>query len=304
MTDVLIIGGGAAGMTAALYALRNGKSVTVFEQETIGGQIASSPRVENFPTHKRISGLELSEKLYDQITDLGAELELARVKSVIKEEEGKFRLETEDGDVFYGKSVIIAAGVKHKHINLPREEEFTGKGVSYCAVCDGAFYTGEDVALIGDGNTALQYGILLSEYCRKVYVCTWFDKFFGDEALVKVLRKIPNVEIIPNVSLSALNGDEELSGLTFTRREDNTTFELSVKGCFIAIGQIPDNKAFENLVALDENGYIAADETGTTKTSGVYAAGDCRAKKVRQLTTAVGDGANAAMNACSYIAAL
>lgn len=304
MTDVLIIGGGAAGMTAALYALRNGKSVTVFEQETIGGQIASSPRVENFPTHKRISGLELSEKLYDQITDLGAELELARVKSVIKEEEGKFRLETEDGDVFYGKSVIIAAGVKHKHINLPREEEFTGKGVSYCAVCDGAFYTGEDVALIGDGNTALQYGILLSEYCRKVYVCTWFDKFFGDEALVKVLRKIPNVEIIPNVSLSALNGDEELSGLTFTRREDNTTFELSVKGCFIAIGQIPDNKAFENLVALDENGYIAADETGTTKTSGVYAAGDCRAKKVRQLTTAVGDGANAAMNACSYITSL
>lgn len=304
MTDVLIIGGGAAGMTAALYALRNGKSVTVFEQETIGGQIASSPRVENFPTHKRISGLELSEKLYDQITDLGAELELARVKSVIKEEEGKFRLETEDGDVFYGKSVIIAAGVKHKHINLPREEEFTGKGVSYCAVCDGAFYTGEDVALIGDGNTALQYGILLSEYCRKVYVCTWFDKFFGDEALVKVLRKIPNVEIIPNVSLSALNGEEELSSLTFTRREDNTTFELSVKGCFIAIGQIPDNKAFENLVALDENGYIAADETGTTKTSGVYAAGDCRAKKVRQLTTAVGDGANAAMNACSYIAAL
>lgn len=304
MTDVLIIGGGAAGMTAALYALRNGKSVTVFEQETIGGQIASSPRVENFPTHKRISGLELSEKLYDQITDLGAELELARVKSVIKEEEGKFRLATEDGDVFYGKSIIIAAGVKHKHINLPREEEFTGKGVSYCAVCDGAFYTGEDVALIGDGNTALQYGILLSEYCRKVYVCTWFDKFFGDEALVKVLRKIPNVEIIPNVSLSALNGDEELSGLTFTRREDNTTFELSVKGCFIAIGQIPDNKAFENLVALDENGYIAADETGTTKTSGVYAAGDCRAKKVRQLTTAVGDGANAAMNACSYITSL
>ena len=291
-------------MTAALYALRNGKSVTVFEQETIGGQIASSPRVENFPTHKRISGLELSEKLYDQITDLGAELELARVKSVIKEEEGKFRLETEDGDVFYGKSVIIAAGVKHKHINLPREDEFTGKGVSYCAVCDGAFYTGEDVALIGDGNTALQYGILLSEYCRKVYVCTWFDKFFGDDALVKVLRKIPNVEIIPNVSLSALNGDEELSGLTFTRREDNTTFELSVKGCFIAIGQIPDNKAFENLIALDENGYIAADETGTTKTSGVYAAGDCRAKKVRQLTTAVGDGANAAMNACSYITSL
>ncbi len=304
MTDVLIIGGGAAGMTAALYALRNGKSVTLFEQETIGGQIASSPRVENFPTHKRISGLELSEKLYDQITDLGAELELARVKSVTKEDEGKFRLETEDNDVFYGKSVIIAAGVKHKHMNLPREEEFTGKGISYCAVCDGAFYSGEEVALIGDGNTALQYGILLSEYCKKVYVCTWFDKFFGDEALVKVLRKLPNVEIIPNVSLSAFNGKDELESLTFTRREEKTSFTLPVKGCFVAIGQIPDNKAFENLVSLDENGYIIADETGATKTSGVYAAGDCRAKKVRQLTTAVGDGANAAMNACSYIAAL
>ncbi len=304
MKDILIIGGGAAGMTAALYALRNGKSVTVFEQETIGGQIASSPRVENFPTRKRISGLELSEKLYDQITDLGAEFELARIKSVLKESEGKFRLETEDGDVFYGKSVIIAAGVKHKHINLPREEELTGKGISYCAVCDGAFFSGEDVALIGDGNTALQYGILLSEYCRKVYVCTWFDKFFGDEALVKVLRKLPNVEIIPDVCLTGFKGENELSGLIFSGRVNKKESELNVKGCFIAIGQIPDNRQYENLVSLDKEGYIEADETCATKTPGIYAAGDCRTKKIRQLTTAVGDGANAAMNACSYIASL
>lgn len=303
MTDIIIIGGGAAGMTAALYALRNGKSVTVFEKETIGGQIASSPRVENFPTHKKISGLDLSDMLYEQISDLGAEFELATVTEVTKEAEGKFKVTTDDG-VYYAKAVIVAAGVKHKHINLPGEEELTGKGVSYCAVCDGAFFSGEDVALIGDGNTALQYGILLSEYCKKVYVCTWFDKFFGDEALVKVLKKLPNVEIIPNVCLTAFNGTDELEGLTFTRREEQTTFDLAVKGCFIAIGQIPDNAPYSALADLDRNGYIIADETGTTKTSGFYAAGDCRTKKVRQLTTAVADGANCAMNACSYIASL
>lgn len=303
MTDIIVIGGGAAGMTAALYALRNGKSVTVFEKETIGGQIASSPRVENFPTHKKISGLDLSDMLYEQISDLGAEFELATVNEVTKEAEGKFKVTTDDG-VYYAKAVIVAAGVKHKHINLPGEEELTGKGVSYCAVCDGAFFSGEDVALIGDGNTALQYGILLSEYCKKVYVCTWFDKFFGDEALVKVLKKLPNVEIIPNVCLTAFKGTDELEGLTFTRREEKTTFDLAVKGCFIAIGQIPDNAPYSALADLDPNGYIAADETGTTKTSGFYAAGDCRTKKVRQLTTAVADGANCAMNACSYIASL
>lgn len=303
MTDIIVIGGGAAGMTAALYALRNGKSVTVFEKETVGGQIASSPRVENFPTHKKISGVDLSDMLYEQITDLGAEFELATVTAVEKEEEGKFKITADDG-VYYAKAVIVAAGVKHKHINLPGEEELTGKGVSYCAVCDGAFFSGEEVALIGDGNTALQYGILLSEYCKKVYVCTWFDKFFGDAALVKVLKKLDNVEIIPNVCLTAFKGADELDGLTFTRREEQTTFDLPVKGCFIAIGQIPDNKAYSRLADLDKDGYIIADETGTTKTSGLYAAGDCRTKKVRQLTTAVADGANCAMNACAYIASL
>ena len=292
-------------MTAALYALRNGKSVTVFEKETIGGQIASSPRVENFPTHKKISGLELSEKIYDQISDLGAEFELSTVNKVEKEGEGRFAVYTEDGDVYYAKSVIIAAGVKHKHMNLPNEEEFTGKGISYCAVCDGAFFSGEEVALIGDGNTALQYAILLSGYCKKVYVCTWFDKFFGDEALVKVLRQTENIEVIPNVSLTAFNGKDELESLTFVGRLDkNYTFDLKVKGCFVAIGQIPDNKAFENLVDLDKDGYIIADETGETSTPGVYAAGDCRQKKIRQLTTAVADGANCAMSACNYITKL
>ena len=304
MTDIIVVGAGTAGMTAGLYALRNGKSVIIFEQETIGGQIASSPRVENFPTHNRISGIELSEKLYEQVISLGAEIELAKITKIEKLSEGNFCVTTEYDEKFYSRAVILAVGVKHKLIGLPNEDKFTGHGVSYCAVCDGAFYTGEEVALIGDGNTALQYSILLSNYCKKVYVCTWFDKFFGDEALVKVLKSIENVEIIPNVCLTEFKGEDELSGLIFKRRLEGTSFQLSVKGCFIAIGQVPDNGNFVNLVNLDKDGYIVADETGATSTEGVYCAGDCRVKKVRQLSTAVGDGANSAMSACNYIAKL
>ena len=304
MVDIIIIGAGTAGMTSALYALRNGKTVKIFEKETIGGQIASSPRVENFPTHNRISGLELSEKLFDQIIELGAEFEFGNVIAIKKNGEGDFWVLTDDGDIYYSRSVIIASGVKHKTINLPNEEKLIGHGVSYCAVCDGAFFEGEEVALIGDGNTALQYAILLSNYCKKVYVCTWFDKFFGDEAHVKVLRQQPNIEVIPNVSCTAFIGEEELTGLQFKKRLTGEDFTLNVKGCFVAIGQVPDNENFANLVDLDETGYVIADESGITKTAGLFVAGDCRTKKVRQLTTAVGDGANCAMNACSYIASL
>jgi thioredoxin reductase (NADPH) len=291
-------------MTAALYALRNGRTVRIFENESIGGQIASSPRVENFPTHQRISGAELADKLYEQITALGAEFELAKAEKLVKNGEGDFSVTDEYGGVFKAKAVIIAAGVKHKHINLPNEEKFTGHGVSYCAVCDGAFFSGQDVALIGDGNTALQYSLLLSNYCKKVYVCTWFDKFFGDVALVKALRAQPNIEVIPNVCLKAIEGENAVSGLVFSRRLEKTEFSLAVKGCFIAIGQVPDNTRFADFAALDKDGYIAADENGVTSTPGVYAAGDCRAKKVRQLTTAVSDGATSALSACNYIAAL
>lgn len=301
MTDIIVIGGGTAGMTAALYALRNGKSVIVFEQEAFGGQIASSPRVENFPTHKVISGLELADKMYEQIDALGAEFEFAKVVSVEKTAEQNFTVTTEDGEVFHAKSVIIAAGVKHKKIGLSNEDALVGNGVSYCAVCDGAFFSGQEVALIGDGNTALQYAILLANYCKKVYVCTWFDKFFGDEALVKVLRATPNIEVVPNVSLCEFIGSDSLEGLKFKGRLDGKETELNVKGCFIAIGQIPDNEKFANLVTLDPQGYIVADETGATDTPGVFVAGDCRTKKVRQLTTAVADGANAAMSACRYL---
>ena len=181
------------------------------------------------------------------------------------------------------------------------EEELTGRGISYCAVCDGAFYKDEDVCLVGDGNTALQYSILLSNYCKKVYVCTLFDKFFGDEVLVKKLKERENVEIIQNVSLTKFIANEELEGLVFKNTKDDSLLELKVKGCFIAIGQIPNNENFSNLVDLDKNGYIIVNEDLETKTKGLFVAGDCRVKKVRQLTTAVSDGAMASVGAVSYI---
>ncbi|HOB64937.1 MAG TPA: FAD-dependent oxidoreductase, partial [Clostridia bacterium] len=217
--DIIVIGGGAAGMTAALYALRSGKSVLLLESDNIGGQIAFSPRVENFPSIKQISGSELADNLMEQITALGAQIELERVQSVQKTDNG-FEVVTDFG-AHTGGAVIIAAGVKHKHIGIEGELDLVGKGVSYCAVCDGAFYAGEEVALVGDGNTALQYSILLSNYCKKVYVCTWFDKFFGDYALVKCLRERPNVEVIPNVCLKEFvtDGAGDLKGLKYVGRE-------------------------------------------------------------------------------------
>lgn len=300
MTDIIIIGAGTAGMTAALYALRNGKSVLLLESETVGGQIANSPRVENFPTVKAISGSDLSDKLFEQVTALGAGFELEKVKSVFKRENGTFEVKTDYG-THEGKSVIIATGVKHKKIGVEREDELAGSGVSYCAVCDGAFYSDEEVALVGDANTALQYSILLSNYCKKVYVCTWMDKFFGDKALVDTLLKKNNVEWIKNVTLTAFEGEDELSACVFDNHATGEKLRLPVKACFVAIGQIPDNKTFENLVDLDKNGYITADETCTTKTPGVFVAGDCRTKAVRQLTTAAADGAVAALAACRYL---
>ncbi len=291
-------------MTAALYALRNGKSVLVLEKESIGGQIATSPRVENFPTLQSIAGSELSDKLYDQIMSHGAEFEFGGVTEVRKNGEGDFSVVTEYGDEFSARSVIIASGVHHKKIRLPREDELVGKGISYCAVCDGAFYKGKDVALIGDGNTALQYSLLLSNYCNKVYVCTWFDKFFGDASLVKALRARENVTVIPDCCLSAFVADDRLTGLDFKYREKEGGFRLDVEGCFIAIGQVPDNKPFENLTDLDKDGYIVADESCRTRTDGLFVAGDCRTKKVRQCTTAAADGACAAVAAASYIDAL
>ncbi len=302
MYDIIVIGAGAAGMTAALYALRNGKTVLVLEGESLGGQIATSPRLENYPSIKEISGEQFADNLFEQITSLGAEVEIDKVIGIEKKD-GVFTVKTEYRD-YQGKSVIIAAGVKHKHLRTKSErDDLVGKGVYYCAICDGAFYKGKEVMVIGDANTALQYALLLSGYCKKVYVYTLFDKFFGDARLVKALRAKDNIEVRPNTSVTDFLGDTELKAVEY-KDKDGNILTHEIPAVFVAIGQVPDNKAFSDLVDLDKDGYIVSDENCKTKTEGLFVAGDCRTKAVRQVATAVADGAVAATNASVYLESL
>ena len=303
MYDIIVIGAGAAGMTSALYALRNNKTVLVLESESLGGQIAMSPRLENYPSIKEISGEKFADNLFDQITSLGAEVEIEKVTEIIKNGEGDFTVKTEYNE-YSAKSVIIASGVKHKHLRTKSDrEDLVGRGVYYCAICDGPFYKDREVAIIGDANTALQYSLLLSSYCKKVYIYTLFDKFFGDKAHVKALLAKDNIEWRPNTSVIDFIGEDELTAIEY-KDKDGNILRHEIPAVFVAIGQVPDNKAFANLADLDNMGYIVADETCKTKTEGLLVAGDCRTKAVRQVSTAVGDGAVAATNACIYIESL
>ena len=303
MYDIIIIGAGAAGMTSALYALRNGKKVLVLEGESLGGQIATSPRLENFPSIKEISGEAFADNLYEQIDALGAEVEIEKAVRIEKKAEGDFLVHTEYGQ-YEGRSVIIAAGVKHKHLKTKHDrEDLVGKGVYYCAVCDGPFYKGQEVALVGDANTALQYALLLSGYCKKVYMYTLFDKFFGDANLVKAVRSKENIEVRPDTNVVDFIGEEELKAIEYTDKDGNLCRQ-EIPAVFVAIGQVPDNGAFANVADLDEAGYIVADENCKTRTPGVFVAGDCRTKAVRQVSTAVSDGAIAATNASLYLESL
>ncbi len=303
MYDVIVIGAGAAGMTSALYALRNSKTVLVLESESLGGQIANSPRLENYPSIRMISGEEFADNLFNQITDLGADLEIEKVIGVEKLGEGNFKVQTEYRE-YFAKSVIIASGVKHKHLRTKsNRDDLVGKGVYYCAICDGAFYKDQEVVVIGDANTALQYSLLLSSYCKKVYIYTLFDKFFGDRAHVKALMSKDNIEWRPQTSVIDFIGDKELKAIEYKDKDGNICTH-EIPAVFVAIGQVPDNKAFTNVVDLDDMGYIISDENCKTKTEGVYVAGDCRTKSVRQVVTAVADGGVAATNATLYIESL
>ncbi len=287
-----------AGMTACLYALRNGKKTLLIEGSSIGGQIAQSPKVENYPTKKQVSGEGLSQELFDQISDLGVEFEFDNIDSIQKID-NIFRLTGEFG-VYEGYSVIIANGVKHRKLNLPNEDKLVGHGIYYCALCDGPFFKGREVTLIGDGNTALQYALLLSDIASKVNLVIMFDKFFGDQALVDLVENKSNIQIIRNSKTVELKGDQELESIVF-ERSDKTRFEISGTPLFVAIGQIPDNKRFENLAGLDKFGYFDSDESTKTKTAGLFVAGDTRKKDVRQVTTAMCDGAIAATQASNYL---
>ena len=297
---MIVIGAGTAGMTAALNALRNGKTVLVLEKETVGGQISFSPRVENFPTIMAISGAELSDRLFEQIMSHGADFELEKVTGV--EKNGDIFTVTTEYGAHEGRTVIIATGASPRRIGVEGENELVGHGVSYCALCDGAFYKDEEVALIGDANTALQYALFLTGYCKKVHVCTLFDRFFADKAHVDNLMTKDNVAVYHNLSLRQfLSENGELTGLVFENTTDKSEFRLPVKAVFIAIGQVPDNKAFANLCDIDKNGYVIAGDDGKTRTDGLFVAGDCRTKSVRQLATAAADGAIAATNASLYL---
>lgn len=296
--DVIIIGGGPAGLTAATYARRAGKSVLVLEKDAFGGQINWSPRVENFPSHISVSGVELGDMLLAQAMEQGAEVELEEVTGVCAAGDIK-RVSTSSGAEFEGKSLIIATGAKPRMLGLPREDELVGSGVCFCAVCDGAFYRDMPVAVSGGGNSALQDAVLLSEKCSRVYLIHRRDSFRGEARLVEQLREKANVEFVLNASVTELLGEDELRGIVVEQAGQRRSIEVA--GLFVAIGHRPDNGAFAELMELDEAGYALSGEDCLTRSAGVFVAGDCRRKGVHQLTTAVADGAVAALAACSWL---
>ena len=300
MYDIVIVGSGPAGLTAAVYALRAGKTVLVLEKNGFGGQIAYSPKVENIPGTIQISGAEFADKLLEQAINLGAYLELEAVTSIEKNENG-FLIHTEEGGDFEGRSVILALGVKHRMLGLPGEEELIGNGISFCAVCDGAFYAGQDVAMIGGGNSALQEALLLSETSKSVTVIQNLPHFTGEKKLADALQTKENVEVLFSTLVC---GYEEKDGMLTgvrVRGENGEENVIPADGAFLAVGLIPENAAFASLAKLDERGYFDAGESCATATAGVFVAGDCRRKEIRQVTTAAGDGAIAAMAACRYL---
>ena len=301
MYDIIVVGGGPAGLTAAVYGLRAGKTVLVIEKAGFGGQIAFSPKVENIPGTIQISGAEFAEKLIEQAMNLGAEVELETVTGLEKKGD-TFLVSTEDGNVFEGKTVILATGVKHRMLGLPGEEELVGKGISFCAVCDGAFYEGQDTAMIGGGNSALQEALLLSEVCNHVTVVQNLADFTGEKKLAEALLEKKNVTVYFSTLVDAyLTDGEQLTGLRIRSDVTGETRELKVDGAFLAVGLMPENDAFASFANLNDWGYFDSAEDCVTKTEGLFVAGDCRSKRIRQVTTAAADGAVAAMAACRYL---
>ena len=302
MYDIIIVGAGPAGLTAAIYALRAGKTALVIEKNGFGGQIAYSPKVENIPGIASISGAQFADDLTSQAMALGAEMELECVVDVVPTDSG-FEVKTEEGSIFAGRSVILATGVKHRTLGLPGEEMLIGSGLSFCAVCDGAFYAGGKVVMVGGGNSALQEALLLSDICAHVTVVQNLPYFTGEKKLADALMQKENVTVLFDSLITGyLVNEGALSGVTVQRGED--TQNIMVDGAFLAVGLVPENDAFAHLAGLNTHGYFDSGEDCMTTTLGLFVAGDCRSKNIRQVVTAAADGAAAATAACRYIDSL
>lgn len=298
MYDVIIIGAGTAGLSSAIYVLRSGKSVLLLEKSYYGGQIVNAKDIENYPAIKKISGYDFATALYEQALSLGTDIEYENAISI---ENGIYEKTVfTEKNSYKCRSIIIATGLQKRRLNIENEEKFTGKGVSYCAVCDGAFYKDKPVAVAGGGNTALEDALLLSEYCSKVYIIHRRKEFKGEKILAEKLTKRENISYMLNCTLTALNGSEKLESISVISNDSKIPNDITVSGLFVAIGQVPENKAFSDIVELDEYGYIISDDCCTCA-EGIFTAGDCRKKDIKQLATAVADGAVAGIKACEYI---
>ena len=303
LLDVLIVGAGPAGMTAGLYAARAGEKVLVLEKETPGGQIVFSPQVDNYPALPHVAGTEFAESLQTQLEESGALLRYEEALSVRRD--GAYWTVRTDADSYTARCVVLAAGTRHRTLGLPGEEDLVGAGVSYCAVCDGPFYRGQDAAVIGGGDTALQDALFLSGICRRVYLVHRRDGFRGEKALQDQVRKKENIILIMSSVPEAFHQENgSLTGLTVRNRDSGAAEDLMVQAVFVAIGSDPQTEAFSPLLGLSGADYLPAEEDGTTSLPGLFAAGDCRAKGLRQLATAIGDGASAGMAAARYADAL
>lgn len=299
MYDVVIIGAGPAGLSSAIYALRAGRCVLVLEGKNYGGQIVNTPKVENYPGIKEISGFEFATNMFEQAKALGAEIQYEKCTGIERKGDGNFLVST-DHHSFECRSIVLAMGAVNRKLGLEGETEFAGKGVSYCATCDGAFFRGKDVAVVGGGNTALEDALFLSNYCRSVSVIHRRDTFRGEKKRELILREKENVIFYLEQRVTAITGEDHLQEITLCHTATGEEKKLPVEGLFIAVGQTPDTQDFTSLIQLDEGGYVLAEENCHTSAPGIFVAGDCRKKNVRQLTTAVADGSVAALAACAF----
>lgn len=301
MHDIIIIGAGPAGLTAAIYALRANKTVLILEKNSFGGQMTFSPKIENYPGFLSVSGSELADSLVEQALAQGADVEIEEVEKIEVLEDGLKKVTTDSGE-HTAKAVIVATGAKHRLLGVPGEIDLIGNGISFCAVCDGAFHAGKNIAVIGGGNSALQEAILLADLCESVTVIQNLDNFTGESRLVDALMAKPNVKAIFGTVVSEfLSENGELTGLVAKNVADRSETKMDFEGVFVAIGLAPDTEIAEGLAERDRFGYIVSDEKCLTSTDGLFVAGDCRQKGVRQIATAIADGATSALAAIAYL---